>query len=227
MRCIISKIRVKLTLIVVSLLCWTGWPAAHAADASLPYADAVAATETSAIDGIWRLTVNGARVRINRGRMIAMDPWTHLLLWRVQKDMVVSRDIRQTSANSWSANDILLAAPATLTLTREGVLNGVTRGLLGPASYNFELLEADFPAQLIAAQVGRLPPPPKLPGPPPELTDPGSTVDPVETGPNPPSQPVTSPYPEVPPASVVQPDLPPRGCEPIGTDPDTGMTICS
>ena len=35
------------------------------------------------IDGMWRIDSVGARVRIEGGRIFALDPWVHLFIWQI------------------------------------------------------------------------------------------------------------------------------------------------
>ncbi len=183
-----------------------------ALNAALPRVADVPAAEVSPVDGVWRLNLNGARIRIEAGRAYAVDPWQHLLLWTVQPEMVVMKSFRRTGPGRYAADDLPLAGRSSLRLTSSRILSAEVAGALGPVKFELELLEADDPGALAG-----------------ELDNAVETEEPAErTWPQ--EQPAPgddnrgdAPYePRYEPPS--QPT--PQGCTPIGRDPDTGMTIC-
>ena len=82
------------------------------------------------IDGVWRLSTNGKRLRIEGGRAFAVDSWVHLIVSRVYTDQVVMRDMLRTAAGVYEARDILINGDATLKLRKDG---------------NFDVKVATFP----------------------------------------------------------------------------------
>ncbi len=75
--------------------------------ALLPTADSVPASEPTAIDGVWRLSVNNARVRIQGGRAYAVDSWQHLT-FMIYPNMVVTKDIKPDGMGGYSGYDLVL-----------------------------------------------------------------------------------------------------------------------
>ncbi len=181
---------------------------ALALNAALPRVADVPAAEVSPVDGVWRLNLNGARIRIEAGRAYALDPWQHLLLWTVQPEMVVMKSFRRMDAGRYTADDLPLAGRSSLRLTSARTLSAEVAGALGPVRFQLELVQADDPAALAG-----------------ELQDATEPDAPAER-----TWPQTEPAPEEDidaEAAYEPPSQPaPQGCTPIGRDPDTGMTIC-
>ncbi|WP_031434999.1 hypothetical protein [Methylomarinum vadi] len=75
--------------------------------ALLPMVDSVPASQATDIDGVWRLSVNGAKVRIQGGRAYAVDGWQHLTFW-IYPNMVVTKDIKPDGAGGYSGYDLVL-----------------------------------------------------------------------------------------------------------------------
>jgi len=82
------------------------------------------------IDGVWKLSTNGKRLRIEGGRVFAVDSWVHLIISRVYTDQVVMRDLHRMAAGIYEARDILINGDATLKLRKDG---------------NFDVKVATFP----------------------------------------------------------------------------------
>ncbi|WP_298302108.1 caspase family protein [uncultured Erythrobacter sp.] len=74
------------------------------------------------IDGVWRISTNDKRLRIERGRAFAVDGWNHALLFRVEPEQVTMTDMRREAAGSYLGRDILLNGDAQLTLRADGNL---------------------------------------------------------------------------------------------------------
>ncbi|MEO1020050.1 MAG: hypothetical protein AAFY56_20520 [Pseudomonadota bacterium] len=103
--------------------------------AFLPNKAAVPATTEMDIDGIWTISTIGKRIRIDRGRAYAVDPWLHMLSLKVQPDMVVMRNIAPNGDGAYIGDDLPLMGKATLIENSSGGLNVTVQGALGPASY--------------------------------------------------------------------------------------------
>lgn len=201
-RGVIHLLRVALGLLMLGCS-----PVLYAWDAKVPLLKDVPAAQSTAIDGIWRLQINSARIRIEAGRAYALDPWVYLLLWKVKPQMVVMRNFRQVSIGSFTADELLLAGPATLQLINPDELRVQVKGALGPATYKLLLVEADDPQALQTAW-GQSP------------TDPAKSPSDVP----PPSLDMPSAQP--PQEEDFVTELPTAECEKSSTDPDSGMTVC-
>ena len=88
--------------------------------AALPGRDSVRAGNALPFDGIWRIASIDKRIRFEGGRAFAVDAWNHLLVFRVQPEQVVLRDLVQTAPGEWSGRDILLQVDARMTLRENG-----------------------------------------------------------------------------------------------------------
>lgn len=90
--------------------------------AALPGRYAVDLGEPLPIDGVWRLSTNNKRMRIERGRAFAVDGWNYALLFRVNPEQVTMTDLRRESAGVYLGRDILLNGDSKLTLRADGNL---------------------------------------------------------------------------------------------------------
>lgn len=205
-RGVIQLLRVALGLLMLGCS-----PVLYAWDAKVPLLKDVPAAQSTAIDGIWRLQINSARIRIEAGRAYALDPWVYLLLWKVKPQMVVMRNFREVSIGSFTADELLLAGPATLQLINPDELRVQVKGALGPATYKLLLVEADDPQALQTAW-GQSP------------TDPAKSPSDVPSDLPPPSS--VRPSAQPPQEEDFVTELPTAECEKSSTDPDSGMTVC-
>lgn len=106
--------------------------------AALPDRYAVDLAEPLAIDGIWRISTNNKRLRIERGRAFAVDGWNHALLFKVKPDQVTTINLREAEPGRWLGRDILLNGDTELALREDGDLD-VTVALF-PFPARFKLL---------------------------------------------------------------------------------------
>lgn len=116
--------------------------------AFLPDKYSVARSEPLPIDGVWLISTIKKKIRIEQGRAYAMDPWLHMLVLKVQPDMVVMQNFRRTGAGTYQADDLPLLGPATMTLNGEGNLDVSVQGKLAPVRYGLVRLEAQYPEAL-------------------------------------------------------------------------------
>ncbi|MHA7819012.1 MAG: caspase family protein [Erythrobacter sp.] len=72
------------------------------------------------IDGVWRISTNNKRLRIERGRAFAVDGWNHILLFRVEPEQVTTTGLRRESPGVYLGRDILLNGETRLTLRADG-----------------------------------------------------------------------------------------------------------
>jgi len=87
------------------------------------------------IDGVWRLSTNGKRLRIEGGRVFAVDSWVHLIVARVYSDQVVMKDLTRSGPGIYEARDILINGEAALTLRADGNLDVRVAAFPIPASF--------------------------------------------------------------------------------------------
>jgi len=91
--------------------------------AALPNRYAVDLADPLAIDGIWRISTNDKRLRIERGRAFAVDGWNHALLFQVKPEQVTITNLREAGPGQFLGRDILLNGDAELTLREDGNLD--------------------------------------------------------------------------------------------------------
>lgn len=121
--------------------------------AALPNRYAVDIGAPLPIDGVWRISTNDKRLRIERGRAFAVDGWNHALLFRVKPEQVVTINLRQSERGVYLGRDILLNGDTELRLRADGNLD-VSVGtfpfpvkfvLIREALDNPEAIEAEMP----------------------------------------------------------------------------------
>jgi hypothetical protein len=206
--------------------------------AFLPDRYAVAKTEALPIDGVWLINSIRKKIQIEQGRAFAIDPWLHLMVLKVQPNMVVMENFRRTDAGLYMADDLPLLGPATMRLNREGNLDVSVAGKLGPVKYTLIKLEPQYPAAIqaeVTAATGYTPPPaapmPVAPAAAPLPGMPGSNQAPPVN----PTAPVAAPAAALPgmpgssgaPSPAVQPPAysEPEDCVPLNVD-EYGNVIC-
>lgn len=91
--------------------------------AALPNRYAVDLGEPLAIDGVWRLSTNGKRMRIERGRAFAVDGWNFGLVFKVKPEQVTMVNLRESEPGVYEGRDILLNGDSQLTLRADGNLD--------------------------------------------------------------------------------------------------------
>lgn len=190
-------------------------PVAAQMPALLPSRYDVPETEPLPIDGVWKISLIGKRIHIERGRAFAVDQWLHLFVLQVQPGMVVLRNFQRTGAGHYTADDLPLLGPATFELQPDGSMRVLVNGALGPVNYVLTRQSADDPASFeaeIAALEGGVAQPPLL-GPSPPDTAPS----PPDTAPSPPD---TTP---APPSAGGNPLA---ECQKLGVDPKTADIVC-
>ncbi len=75
------------------------------------------------IDGVWRISTNNKRIRIERGRAFAVDGWNHLLVVRVEPEQVTTTGLRREGPGVYHGRDILLDGDTRLTVRADGNLD--------------------------------------------------------------------------------------------------------
>lgn len=119
-------------------------PANAQAPAMLPTENTVAAGEPLAIDGVWKVRGLQKDVRIERGRIYALESWVHAFIFTIQPGMVTARDIQHQSLGVYAGNELSLASRVTYRLQRDGSIVATTASLI-PATFIFDPVRLDFP----------------------------------------------------------------------------------
>jgi hypothetical protein len=89
-------------------------------DAFLEYESQVPPTQALPIDGDYTISTLGKRIRIDRGRSYALDPWTHAMTLKIRPNMVIAKDFRQISATEYTSQDLPLLGTATMKVQPDG-----------------------------------------------------------------------------------------------------------
>lgn len=88
----------------------------------LPHISQVPPTNPLSIDGVWTAEFNGAQFRIEKGRIYALTPYSHLVVLPIEKDDVVVRGVRQTGVGQYTGFDMAAQAQWNASLQRDGSL---------------------------------------------------------------------------------------------------------
>ena len=145
--------------------------------AFLPDQGAVPATRPMPLDGIWQVSTNGKRIRIEGGRAYALDGWNHMLVLQIRPGMVVIRNITPTAPGRYSGDDLPLMGRWNAQVESSRSLLVSVQGQMMPASYRLTPLRLDNPAwfdqEMVVAGLPvaqPAPPPGYTPSPPPGYT---------------------------------------------------------
>lgn len=131
-------------LILFIALVMTGC-AGQPVNALLPMEQQVAASNSTEIDGVWKVSSIDKRIRIDRGRAYAVDSWLHLGILKVQPGMVVIKDIQADGYDGFAGYDLPLMGNWQATRESDQVLNVTVAGSLGPVSYQLLAVESGYP----------------------------------------------------------------------------------
>ncbi|MEM1036688.1 MAG: hypothetical protein AAGI14_08005 [Pseudomonadota bacterium] len=112
-------------------------------DAFLEYETQVPPTEALPIDGDYTISTLGKRIRIDRGRSYALDPWTHAMTLKIRPNMVIGKDFRQISATEYTSQDLPLLGTATMLVQPDGRID-VSVASIPP--YKYTLLPVNGPS---------------------------------------------------------------------------------
>lgn len=168
MTCITAK-RIGLAAAAAALaLTGAPQPAAAQVRALLPTIDEVAPLAPLPIDGVWNIREINERIVIVNGHAYAEDGWVHMLLFQIEPEQVVIRNIRERGDGSFIAEDLPLMSNVTFEWIGAGTLRGQTDGLI-PATYHLERVSGGYPGDDWGRPGDDFPPigAPPLPGPPP------------------------------------------------------------
>ncbi|MGA0033816.1 MAG: hypothetical protein ACO3HA_10855 [Burkholderiales bacterium] len=134
---------------MIALLCVTGImlpldrKAAAQTPANLPMVEQVPAAAPQAVDGTWIINTIQKKIRIEGGRAWALEPWVHAMLWAIQPDMVVIRNLAQVSPGTYTGDDLPLAGKLTAKLQSDRTIAVTVPTILGVLSYKLLPVELD------------------------------------------------------------------------------------
>lgn len=110
-------------------------------DALLPYKNTIKAGPQMPIDGVYKISSTGTRIRIEGGRGYALDEWIQLF-FRIRPNIVTMQNIQRVKAGSYTGYDLPLLSNAVLKLNSDGTLKVDVKTIIGPA--NFVLTTNEF-----------------------------------------------------------------------------------
>ncbi|MGH0037876.1 MAG: caspase family protein [Myxococcota bacterium] len=139
---------------VLAALALAAVGAACAVPLNLPLASQVPPAEPLAIDGLWRLEENQVLFRVDRGRIVATQGYTAVVLG-VKADQVVVRDLRQTGPRTFSGFDLTANGAWEGVVGDDRGLDITLHGALGPVKLRMVPVQLDsepWLARQLAAQ---------------------------------------------------------------------------
>lgn len=115
-------------------------PAEAQMRALLPTIDEVEPLAPLAIDGLWEIREIGKRIIISDGHAYAEDSWVHMMLFRIEPEQVVIKNIRELANGDFVAQDLPAMAGVTLERVSRDTLRARTDGLI-PVIYHLDRLD--------------------------------------------------------------------------------------
>lgn len=116
--------------------------------ALLPDKTTIPPGEPMPIDGVWRIDSLGARVRIEGGRIYAVDPWIHLFVFKILPGQVVTKELARTGPGEYQGEDLPNSGLWRGTLNDNQQLEVVIKGKLAPIQVVLTALMPDSPVAL-------------------------------------------------------------------------------
>lgn len=113
--------------------------------AFLPKITDVKPGEMLPIDGLWSISSLDKIVRIDRGRVYAIEGWNHMLILKIKPGMVVITQLKQEAPGMYAGNDLPLQGPLKAVLTGDRILDVTVAGALGEVNYQLIPQELDEP----------------------------------------------------------------------------------
>jgi hypothetical protein len=114
--------------------------------AFLPSITKVKPKEVSVVDGLWSVSSIDKVVRIDRGRIYAIDSWMHLLVLKIKPGMVVIHPFTEQFPGIFVGDDLPLQGPLRAELTGDRILDVTVKGALGEVNYQLIPQQLDDPA---------------------------------------------------------------------------------
>lgn len=103
--------------------------------AFLPSVVEVAPSKPMIIDGLWKISSLNKMVRVDRGRIYAIEGWTHMFVLKIKPGMVVIQNLEETIEGTYTGDDLPLAGPLKAKLTGDSILDVTVVGALGEVRY--------------------------------------------------------------------------------------------
>lgn len=100
------------------------------------------------IDGVWRIDSLGARVRIEGGRIYAVDPWIHMFVFKVMPGQVVTKDVVRTAPGRYQGEDLPNMGLWAATLNDNQQLEVTIKAKLAPLQLVLTSIMPDSPQAL-------------------------------------------------------------------------------
>ena len=143
--------------------------------AFLPMSYNVPPTEAMPLDGVYMITGMDKRIRIEKGRSLAIDSWMVLMVLEVRPNMVITKDIVPTAPGKYTGHNLTFGKEEIFEVTAAGNVEAKVAG------HNFTLIplrldnQAWFDQEMLAAGYQPIPSAPVkreeggyIPAPPPE-----------------------------------------------------------
>ena len=113
-----------------------GIPEVPKIPAFLPNIAQVPASQPMPIDGTWIITTIGKKVRIDAGRVYAVDGWLHMFVLDIQPGMVVQKNIMPTGPGRYRGEDLPLMGSFTANVQADRSLRYSVSTMMGPVSFS-------------------------------------------------------------------------------------------
>lgn len=136
MTCITAK-RLSMVAAAALALGSVSAPATAQVRAILPTIDQVTPLDPLPIDGVWEIREINERIVIENGHAYAEDGWVHMLLFEIQPEQVVIKNIRELADGDFIAQDLPLMAGVKMSWLDEDTLRARTDGVF-PVTYHLE-----------------------------------------------------------------------------------------
>lgn len=103
--------------------------------AFLPSIVEVKPGKVTAVDGLWSISSLAKVVRIDRGRIYAIEGWNHLLIFKIKPGMVVITPFEEEAPGIYAGQDLPLQGPLKAVLTGDRILDVTVAGAMGEVRY--------------------------------------------------------------------------------------------
>lgn len=114
--------------------------------AFLPSVTEVKPGTPMAIDGLWSISSLDKIVRIDRGRIYAIEGWNHMLVLKIKPGMVVINPFIEKFPGIYEGDDLPMQGPLNAWLTGDRIIDVVVKGALGEVNYQLIPQQLDDPA---------------------------------------------------------------------------------
>jgi len=97
------------------------------------------------VDGLWSISSLDKVVRIDRGRIYAIEGWNHLLVFKIKPGMVVIKQFKEEGQGMYTGQDLPLQGPLKAMLTGDRILDVTVAGAMGEVRYQMIPQQLDDP----------------------------------------------------------------------------------